>query len=74
MHSRTWVMEPADEDSSESVMVWMESMMTMSGFFAFTCSVMTSTSVSQSTSRLSEVTPRRSARSLIWWGLSSPEA
>ena len=72
MHSRTCETLPGEEFSSEKFMVWMESIIAISGRFTRIYSQMDSISVSAMTSRFSAVTPRREARSLIWRSLSSP--
>ena len=73
VHSRTWVTLPGEEVRSVWFMVWMESIITRSGFSVRMCSATSWASVSVRMRRLGLCTPRRLARSLIWRALSSPE-
>ena len=64
---------PAAEEIASCVIVWIESIITISGFNSFMLSKISSTSVSVTRYRFSVVTPKRSARILICPSLSSPE-
>ena len=73
VHSRTWVTLPGEEFKSVKFMVWIESIITRSGFRERISSVTYWMSVSVIISRFGVVTPRREARSLICRPDSSPE-
>ena len=73
VHSRTCVTLPGDELRSVKFIVWMESIITISGFSVRMCSTTSCTSVSAKMRRLGLETPRRPARSLICRADSSPE-
>ena len=70
VHSRTWVTLPGEEVRSVWFMVWMESIITRSGFSVRMCSATSWASVSVRMRRLGLCTPRRLARSLICLALS----
>ena len=66
-HSRTCVMLPAEESTSEVAMVCMESMMTNSGFTSLMQSNMSSSEFSHNTCTLSDCSvDSRSARIFSW--------
>ena len=73
-HSRIWLIEPIEASMADVPMVWIESMTTIWGLSSLTWSKIRSSDVSAHIYRFSGLPARRSARSLSWRALSSPEA
>ena len=71
--SRTWLTLPGAEEISSRNMVWIESMITMSGFDLSMAPWIVSRFVSQRNKRSPVITPMRFARILICFKDSSPE-
>ncbi len=72
-HSRTWVTLPGLVSASSVDMVWLESIITISGFTSLMCAKMFSSDVSHSILMFAlSGCAMRSARIFSWWALSSP--
>ncbi len=72
-HSRTCVTLPGDDSAASVCMVCMESTITMSGRVSLMWANTCSKDVSHKTRQPLSCGPMRSARSLSWRSLSSPD-